>query len=111
MKRLVIVAALVAAGYVPRAKAQTNGWAAGISITQTAAAVKINNISITSLPDGKVAVAVSWAWLDAQGRTVRTGVTRYTQAEFDAKLQGKGLSVEALRTRFLALAREEAAAN
>jgi hypothetical protein len=110
MKRLVIAAALVAAGYVPGAKAQTNGWSAAISVTQTAVKVKINNISVTTLPDGKAAVAIAWAWLDAQGRPVRTGVTRYTQAEIDAKLKSKGLSVEALRTLFLSIAKDEAVA-
>lgn len=110
MKRLLILAALAAALAAPAAQAQTNGWAAGISVTQTAVAVRINNISVTTLPDGKVAVAVSWAWLDAQGKTVRSGVTRYAQAEIDAKLQAKGLSIEALRALFLAIAREEAVA-
>ena len=111
MKRLVMMAALAAAVAAPAAKAQTNGWAAGISVTQTAVRVRINNISVTTLPDGKVAVAVAWVWLDAQGKTVRNGVTRYTQEEIDAKLQGKGLSIEALRTLFLSIARDEATAQ
>ena len=75
MKRLVMMAALAAALAVPAAKSQTNGWATGISVTQTAVRVRINNISVTTLPDGKVAVALqrladekgdkfSWVFVD-----------------------------------------------
>lgn len=91
-------------------KAVTNAWAAPIQVVQTAAKIKLNAININTMPDGKIAVIVQWAWLDANDKIVRSGVTRYTEAEISAKLVAKGTSIDVFRQLFLAIAAEEAVA-
>ena len=87
----------------------TNNWTAGIAVTQSASGIRLNTITINALGDGKIVVSVAWSWLDAQGKVVRSGVTRYTQDQIDAKLRSKGASVDTFRSLFLAIAQEEAA--
>lgn len=94
----------------PAARAATNDWAAPIAVTQTAAAIKINNIQIAVMADGKVVVIVAWTWVDDAGKVLRNGTTRYTEAQIAAKLQAKGSSIDSFRQLFLAIAREEAVA-
>lgn len=110
MKKLMILTAILGLGLGAAAPAATNDWAAPIQVVQTAAAIRINAINIYVLPDGKVAVVVSWQWLDAQGKIVRTGTTRYSEAQISAKLAAKGSSVDQFKMLFLAIAAEEAVA-
>lgn len=92
------------------ASAATNSWAAPIQVVQTAAKIRINAINITVLPDGKIAVIVQWAWLDASDKIVRNGITRYNESEIALKLAAKGASIDQFRQLFLAIAAEEAVA-
>lgn len=111
MKKLMIAAFAALMMTVPvHAQAVTNTWAAPIQVVQTAKSIRINNISITILPDGKVAVAVAWTWLDEQNKPVRSGTTRYSESQIAAKLAAKGSSVEQFKQLFLAIAAEEAVA-
>lgn len=112
MKKLMIALAMLgcAMGGFVAAQAATNDWAAPIQVVQTAASIRLNTINIAVQPDGKVAVIVQWSWLDAQGKIVRSGVTRYTEAEIAAKLAAKGSSITAFKQLFLAIAAEEAVA-
>lgn len=91
-------------------KSVTNAWAAPIQVVQTAAKIKLSAININTMPDGKIAVIVQWAWLDANDKIVRSGVTRYSEAQIAAKLVAKGASIDAFRQLFLAIAAEEAVA-
>lgn len=109
MRRTLAPALAAAALTAAAAPARTNEWAAAIAVTQSAASVRISAISVNALPDGRVLVAVSWTWHDAQGAAVRSGVSRYSQEQLDARLRDRGVSVDALRALLLAVAREEAA--
>jgi hypothetical protein len=117
MKKLLFTLILVCAGstfaqtnVVAATNTVTSGWVAPISVQATAAGVRIRNISISVLPNNSVMVAVAWEWVDAQGKIIRNGVTRYTQAQLEAKLVAKGFSVNAFKGLFLAIAAEEAVA-
>jgi hypothetical protein len=93
---------------VATTNAPAEGWVAPITVQTTAAGVRLRNISISIQPNNVVIVAVSWEWVDAQGKIIRNGVTRYTQAQLESKLASKGFSVEAFKGLFLAIAAEEA---
>jgi hypothetical protein len=86
----------------------TAGWVAPIEVQTTAAGIRIRNISISIAPNNIVMVAVAWEWVNAQGTIIRNGVTRYTQAQLEAKLAAKGTSVAQFKGLFLAIAAEEA---
>jgi len=114
MKKLLFTLSLICAvsGFAQtNVVATTNaptGWVAPIEIQTTAAGIRIRNISISIDPNNVVMVAVNWEWVNAQGAIVRNGVTRYTQAQLEAKLASKGTSVTAFKGLFLAIAAEEA---
>ena len=108
MKRA-IVAMLLAFSLAFGARAvDTNAWAAAICATQTVASVRLDNISITLQPTGKVGVRVAWSWLSDTGKVLRNGVSAYSQEEIDARLVSKGASVAFFRELFLAIAAAEA---
>ena len=108
MKTLIITLMLTSMFVVSLIAQSNNVWSAPIKVTQTVSSVKINNVSIATLPTGQIAVTVAWSWLDDSGKIVRTGITRYTQAEIEAKLASKGSSVAQFKALFLAIAQEEA---
>lgn len=116
MKKKMILAVMLAMSGIARAQtvtnapATTNTWAAPIQVVQTAVNIRLNAINIIVMPDGKVTVSVQWAWLDGQGKVVRNGVTRYTEAQIAEKLAAKGSSITAFKQLFLAIAAEEAVA-
>ena len=107
---IAVFAALLLLLVAPAARAATNDWAAPIAVTQTAAAIKINNIQIAVMADGKVVVIVAWTWVDGAGKVLRNGTTRYSETQIAAKLAAKGSSIEQFRALFLAIAAEEAVA-
>lgn len=105
----VAVALGLAAG-APAQTADTNVWSAAIQVTQTAETIRLNAIAIAVLPTGKIAVTVQWSWLDGAGKVLRSGITRYTEAQIAEKLAAKGASIDTFRSLFLAIAAEEAVA-
>lgn len=94
------------------AQAQTNvvstnvvSWTSPVSITQVAITVRLDGINVSISPKtGKASITVQWACLDGSGKTIRTGVTTYTEDQITALLTGSGFSIEALRTLFLGMA-------
>ena len=83
-------------------------WNAPISVTQTAAAVRLDQIIIVVMPTGKASIIVRWSWLGAAGNVLRNGTSTFTEDEIAAKLVTRGTSIEQLRELFLSIAQEEA---
>lgn len=107
MRRLVMFAAVI--GLVCAASGQaTNAvsWASPAALSLTAAAKRVDVVTVVRLPDGKMRVTVAWTWLDTSGAAVRTGQSVYTQAQAGDALSAKGATVKQLRDLLLAFAAE-----
>jgi len=107
-KGMVVLAVCLACAAASGQSVTNANWSASVSLTQSVTAVQIRNVNIVVLADGKVSVTVGWVWLDAAGKVVRNGVSRYAEAEIAVKLAARGSSVEAFKSLFLAIAAEEA---
>jgi len=113
MKKLLftmIVVACTAMAQTPTTNAVSGLITDAVVVQPRSIRVELTSITIRTSPmDKKIIVSVQWRWLDASGKSVRSGMTMYKEDDLKTKLEAIGVNIDDLKNAFKAIAAAEAA--